>query len=220
MKNIPKDWNREGWRWCRHGLVVEYMGKRVLLPLPVLVRIVEAHMQAEGLPDGACSVGACYSVGGLLNKVRRGVTRAKVVPKFARKALDGKLARSIAKAGDTMGNVAKTVATHPAFRAGMAAAATAFPVLAPAAVGLEVAARVVKKVEDGKAAALEIKRGVNNAANRKKVKAGVAAKHAIQRTVTRAKAGDQRAQRAAGAIVGARVVSLAARRHQNNFMGR
>lgn len=209
----PRQFKKPNWQWTSRGLVVAHLGKRVFIPLHIVVSILEQELAANGIPAGAMEVGSCSSVGGLFGKIRKGVTKAKVVPKFARKALSGKLARSLTSAADRVSSVAKNVVTHPAFRAGFGAVAVAFPVLAPAAVGLEVAARVIQKVEAGQAAAKQIAAGVKSAGNIAKAKEGARAQRAIQRTYQRAQTGDTRAQRAAGGIVGAKVASRAAKRY-------
>jgi hypothetical protein len=213
----PKQLQRRDFSWNQKGVVVTYMGKRIFIPLYVVEQIISQSLAECGMPAGASAVGGCASVGGLFGKLRKSVSRARVVPKFARKALSGSLARGLASAADKIGGVAKAVVTHPAFRAGFGAMAVAFPVLAPAAVGLEVAARVIKKVEDGQKAAQQIVRGVNSVANRQKVLDAAKAQRAIARTVDAAKAGNPYAQRAAGGIIAAKVASRATKRHQYRF---
>jgi hypothetical protein len=187
-------------------------GRRVLVPLAFVINTCDQCMKAEGIDPSHYSVGDCYSVGGLFSRLRKGASKSKVVPKFARKALKGKIARGLTRTADKVGNTARDVATHPAFRAGVAGLAVAFPALAPAAVGLEVAAQTIKRVDKGVQAAKQIEKGVKTAANIKAVKDGAKARRAIQKTVDRAKSGDSRAQRAAGAVIGAKVAQRAAKR--------
>lgn len=197
---VPRQLRQPGWTWTPKGLQVASGGMRMLIPLPQVILIFEGCLVEEGIPNGA-GVGCCASVGALFKKISRGVK------KFGRKAT-----RGIARAAKKVGKVVKNVVTHPAFRAGFAALSTAFPVLAPAAAGLEVASRVIKKVEDGAKAAKAIKRGVKSAANVAKVKDGIKAKRAIESTVRAAQSGNQLAQRAYGGLIGAKVTRRAAKR--------
>lgn len=208
-EKVPKELRHPGWRWTPHGVQIATGGKRMLVPLPMVVNIYAGCLHEEGLPDEGASVGAVASVGGFFKKISRKLkkTARKIAPDWAERK-----AKALVKAAKKVGNVAKNIVTHPAFRAGMAGLSMAFPALAPAAVGLEVASRVVKKVEAGAAAAKQIKKGVKSLKNVKAVKEGITAKRAIEHTVRRAQAGDVRAQRAYGGVIGAKVARRAAKR--------
>jgi hypothetical protein len=199
-EEVPKALRQPGWTWTPHGLQVCRDGKRMLIPLIQVVLIFDGAFVEAGVPQEA-AVGACSSVGGFLKKVGAGLK------KFGKK-----LGKGILKAVKAVGKVAKAIVTNPVFRAGFAALATAVPILAPAAVGLEIGSRVVSKVEKGVKAAKKIKAGVKSAKAAREVKEGIKAKRAIERVAARAEAGDRLAQRAYGGVVGAKVASRAAKR--------
>jgi hypothetical protein len=205
QNSVPSALRRNGWKWTNQGLQVSMGASTVLFPPRQVIVLFDRAFTEVGVPPSV-SVGACMSVGGLFKKVRRGLS------KKIKGVTRSKIVRGISRAAKKVGTVAKNVVTHPAFRAGFAGLAMAVPALAPAAAGLEVASRVIKKVEDGKRAAQQIKKGIKTAKNIKAVKAARTAQKGIARVVQRAGQGDQRAKRAFGAIIGATAANRAAKR--------
>lgn len=147
---------------------------------------------------------------------RRARRRAKVgeerwAKKLRRRRRRRKFFRGVTKAVKKVGNIAKKVVTNPVFRAGFAALATAVPILAPAAAGLEVASRVIKKIDKGAKAAKAIARGFKGRENQKAVAEARRARQGIRTMRELAKGGNRQAQRAMGALVGAKATQLIAR---------
>ena len=212
---VPKPLRRSDWQWSSKGLSVLVDGQRVFFPAKKVIEIFDQSLSENGIPP-EYSVGSASSVGGFFKKLRRGIKKAaRKARNKVRKITRSKLVRGIARGVKKVGRIAKKVVTHPAFRAGFAAVATAFPVLAPAAAGLEVASRVVKKIEDGKKAAGQILKGAKGAQRAlagRKVQEARKAQRMQRRITERAKRGDRAAQRALGGILGARVASRAAKR--------
>jgi hypothetical protein len=205
QNTVPAALRRNGWKWTNQGLQVSMGASTVLFPPRQIIVLFDRAFNEVGVPPSV-SVGSCMSVGGLFKKVRRGLS------KKIKGVTRSKIVRGISRAAKKVGTVAKNVVTHPAFRAGFAGLAVAVPALAPAAAGLEVASRVVKKVEVGKRAAQEIKKGIKTVKNIKAVKAARSAQRGMARVVQRAGAGDPRAKRAFGAIIGATAANRAAKR--------
>lgn len=209
---VPKMLNRPGWRWTSNGLEVMMGKKKVFFPIRQVIVIFDRCLKAHGVAQAA-SVGACYNSVGFLKKIGRGIKKATSgIRKTVSKVTSHPFVKGVTSAVKKVGTVAKNVVTHPAFRAGFAGLATAFPVLAPAAVGLEVASRTIDAVEKGKKAAKEIKKGVRTAKNLVAVKKGRNAQKGIQRVAARAAAGDVAAQRATGAIVATKSAARTARK--------
>lgn len=204
MQQIPAPAivQRANWTWTPNGLLVSIRTKgggrqRVLMPIQSVDLIFGSEMQRAGV-GAAYGVGACeYTVAGFFKKLGRGIKRLgrKVVPKVVRRAAKkvGRVAKKIAKG-------VKSVVTHPVFRAGFAAISTAFPVLAPAAAGLEVASRVMKTVDKGRKAAKAIGRGVKTVRNLTRVRKATKARRGVASMIKLARRGDPRAQRTMGAL--------------------
>lgn len=219
---VPKMLVRAGWRWTTAGVEVtmhtaEGRPMTVLVPLGDVEMIFRQSLASVGAPMWP-TVGAPGTTHGFLKTVGGMCAAAQPRPavggffkKLGRRLK--KIGKGIFKAVKKVGNVVKKVVTHPAFRAAFAAVATAFPVLAPAAAGLEVASRVISKVDKGIAAAKKLKAMVpskrKSAKGRKLKAAANAAKKAQQGIASMrqlAQQGDRNAQRAMGALVGARAI--------------
>lgn len=216
---IPIILQRAGFRWSQAGLevCVQANGKsmRVLFPVHQIEVIFDRELRAEGasLPP---SLGAPGSVGGFFQRVSVGAysddhpslsvgrSRAsKARRKTRRQARRKKFFRGVSRGFKAVTKVAKKVVTSPVFRAAFSAVAAAVPVLAPAAAGLEVASRVLKKVDKAKRAAKAILAGRNTAQNRAIVTSGARAKRGIRSMAQLANSGNPAAQRTMGAFAGA-----------------
>lgn len=180
----------------------------VHLPLQKVLQIFDQCLAQYGV-GAAYRVGSCLSVGGFFKKLGRGL----------KKITKGKVFRGVTKAIKKVGTVVKNVVTHPAFRAGFAAIATAFPILAPAAAGLEIASRVINKIDKGAKAAKSVIGAVKGGRRPSSrdlgaVLEGRTAQKGIRRIASRAKQGDPRSKRAMGAIIGAGAVSRRAKKNR------
>lgn len=94
----------------------------------------------------------------------------------------------------------KGIVNSKIVRYGLDAAALAMPILAPAAAGLEAAHQALKYVDDGVAAAKQIKNGLHTTANAAKVALALNTQHALAQVVQDAKSGSAAAQRTVGAF--------------------
>lgn len=204
---IPGALNRGNWRWTDRGVEITIMSRagrrKVFLPAETVDLIAGTEMQRMGV-GAAYGVGApCFTVAGFFGKLKRGLKKLgrKVVPKAVRK-----IAKRVGRVAKKVGRVAKKVVTHPAFRAGFAALATAVPVLAPAAAGLEVATRVMQQYEAAEKAAKDIQRGVKTAENLAKAVRGGNIRKGVASMMKLAAEGDPRAKKAMGAIYAAKMV--------------
>lgn len=225
MNNIL---NRANWKWTRAGLEVTLdtsSGQSiVLIPIGHVELIFRRSLASVGCPMGAsvgapgtthgflASVGAAHSVyvGG---RAERRARRARRRASGKRPFFKGKFFQGLGKAVKAVGNVAKKVVTNPLFRAGFAALATAVPMLAPAAAGLEIAARVIKKIDKGKEALRKLKSRTIGAADtgllRQQVIEAQQALEGIEQMKVLALHGDRRAQQLLGDLVGAEALKAA-----------
>lgn len=141
-------------------------------------------------------------------------TASKSQKKARRRRRRKKFFGGIVKGIKKVGKIAKKVVTNPVFRAGFAALSTVVPVLAPAAAGLEVASRVVKKIDKGVAAAKKLARkgrrglsGTDSVASlQRAIREADEAKAGIEQMKQLALEGNKDAQRALGAIVSAQAI--------------
>jgi len=147
-----------------------------------------------------------HSVGGFFKSVKK--LGNKVKSKISRTGAIGRSAVGIFnRAEQIAGKVGKTVVAvgrSPYFRAGLAAAATAFPVLAPAAVAVETANRIYDQIEKGKQAAEMVARGARDVGTLMTAKNGAEKAAAVGSMMKLAQKGDPRAMRFMGAVVKAR----------------
>lgn len=230
---VPSILNRADWRWTPQGVQVELHTSsglaRVLVPISRVETIFRRELAAVGCPMGY-SIGASGSTHGLLATVGAAydkyvgeyeydfaVGRAKKKKKKKRKSIfKGKFFRGLAKGVKKVANVAKKVVTNPVFRAGFAALSTAFPVLAPAAAGLEVASRVINKIEKGKKALQKLgkKVKIGDASQQqlllREVQEAEAAMDGIAELKQLAQRGDRRAQQVLSDLIAAQAVQDAA----------
>jgi hypothetical protein len=114
--------------------------------------------------------------------------------------LIGAIASAAASVVHAAATAGKSIVNSKIVRYGLDAAALAVPALAPVAAGLEAAHQAIKYVDDGVAAAKQIKNGVTTAQNVAKVALGLSTQRAVSDIVQQAHAGSQAAQRTVGAF--------------------
>jgi hypothetical protein len=228
--NVPSVLSRADWTWTPKGLQIDLstdQGQcRVLVPIGHVETIFRNELAAVGCPMGPsvgapgsthgflATVGATHElyVGGRRGRARRQARRAERRASRRRRGkrpfFKGKFFQGLGKAVKKVGTIAKKVVTNPVFRAGFSALSTAFPVLAPAAAGLEVASRVIKKIEKGKEAAKKLARGVIGDAGslQQQVAEANQALQGIQELKALAERGDKDAQQALGELISAQAV--------------
>lgn len=186
-----------GWQWTQGGLRVWLkLEGRVMKVFVPLYRVDKIFCQE--MDDEDCSLEPAvgdYTVAGFFKRLKRSVRRFK---KRAKRAIL-KATRRIKKVARGAARQTIKIGRNKWFRAGLGAAAVAFPALAPAAAGLEVANRVYDRVEKGKRAALAIKRGHKTPQNLRLVKDGLRQRGNVTRMMRLARKGDRKAQQFMGA---------------------
>jgi len=206
--SVPQTLRRAGWTWTEKGLLVNIAtdegSYRVHVPLHHVEIIFDDATHSVGCPLDY-SVGAPGTVGGFFKRIGRGLK------KFGKK-----IGKGLKKAVHAVSKVAKAIVTSPIVRAGLAAVATAFPIAAPLAAGVETAARVIKAVDKGAKAAKQIadagKAGAKMLSKgkrdklRREVRTAKKDLAGIKRLGTLARGGDPRAKRAMGALTTALAV--------------
>lgn len=193
-----------GWDWREDGVIltieIDHMPVRVFVPLPRVWSHVHEELKAVGCPFPS-GMGEPISVGSLFGSISHAVSSvahtvshaaAAVVPKAVQKAA--------AKVVKTAATVGKAAINSKIVRYGLDAAAVAVPALAPAAVALEAAHQAMEHVNEGIAAAKQIKAGIVTAANYAQAAAGLTHSQAVATIVQKAQAGDAAAQRMVGAF--------------------
>jgi len=189
-----------GWEWRADGVIltltIDGAPIRVFMPLAMIWEALHREMTAVGCPLQG-GVGEPLSVGSIFGSIAHAVSHA--VSSVAH-AVAPAIASAAKAVVHTAAKVGKTIVNSKIVRYGLDAAAVAFPVLAPAAAGLEAAHQALKYVDDGIAAAKQIKNGINTAANVAKVVKGLATQKAVADVVSQAKAGVPAAQRTIGAF--------------------
>lgn len=233
---VPAILNRADWRWTPQGVQVELHTSqgvsRVLVPIGRVETLFRQAMSSVGCPLGT-SLGAAGTTHGLLASVGAAydtyvgeyeydysLGRAKKRRKKGKRKpfWKGKFFKGLAAGVKKVGQIAKKVVTNPVFRAGFSALATAFPVLAPAAAGLEIATKVIKKIDAGKKALQKIGHGhkasVGDASQQqalvRQVQAATSAMDGIQELKALAQNGDKRAQQLLSNLIAAQAVQDAA----------
>jgi len=147
-----------GWSFHNDGVTVAVVigGKRHQIFVPIRHLWVEfgREFQKVGCPlqgvGDFSSVGFFKSISRAVKGVARKASRVvkssvRRVSRVAKRAYHGVVKPALA--------VAKAVVNNPIVRHGIKAAALAFPVLAPVALGVEAAAQALKFVDDGRKAA-------------------------------------------------------------------
>lgn len=217
---VPPILRRPGWVWTPKGLKVKVGRKNVYFPLQKVLRIFDDCMARYGV-GAAYRVGSCHTAVGFFKKISRGVKKAV---SSVKKAVSPAI-KKVTEVAKKVATPIKKVITHPAFRAGLGAAATAFPVLAPAVAGVEAANMVIGKIEAGKKMAKSIKKDLNLGKKPSKEKLGKVlegrtAQKGVQRLAERAKGGDRKAARAMGGVVAAKTVQRTAKKAQAQRRGK
>jgi hypothetical protein len=154
------------------------------------------EMSAVGCPLQG-GVGEPLSVGSIFGSIAHAVSHAVSSVAHAVAPAIAKAAKAVVHTAAVVG---KGIVNSKIVRYGLDAAAVAFPVLAPAAAGLEAAHQALKYVDQGVEAAKQIKNGINTAANVAKVARGLATQKAVAEVVQKAKAGVPSAMRSIGAF--------------------
>lgn len=147
-----------GWSFHNDGVTVAAVigGKRHQIFVPVRHLWIEfgREMQAVGCP--LQGVGDFSSVGfwkSFTRAIKRVAKKASRVVKRGVRRVTHVAKRAYHKVVKPAMNIAKAVINNPIVRHGIKAAALAFPVLAPVALGVEAAAQALKFVDDGRKAA-------------------------------------------------------------------
>lgn len=174
---------RPGFEWHAHGLAVWVRAEngtpvRIFFPLPQVDIVYQRETARVGCPLDP-TVGD-YSVGGFFKKLGKGLKKFHDIAtlKFARKAIGkgikkvmskSKFGRALWKAGDKIYKVAqkvkevgKKIIRSKPFRAALAIAGTAFPVIAPGVAALEAAQQIMDRVEKAKKIAQKVKAGLEH----------------------------------------------------------
>lgn len=224
-----KQLNRKGWTWRNHGLSVRVRARgrnprtrkhvNVHIPSRNVRRIFERSMASVGCP--LCpGIGAAgepdYTVGGFfksIGKAFKGIKKVVTAPtRFVHKKMRESKSgffRGIAKGIDKVksvakkvGEVAKKVVRSKVFRGIVAAAAVAFPVLAPAAAVLETVQQVMDRVDKAKAVAKSLESGkAPSPGDLATLAAGTKAEKGVGDMMALAKKGDKKAQEFMGGVV-------------------
>jgi len=189
-----------GWEWRADGVIltltIDGAPIRVFMPLAMIWDALHREMSAVGCPMQG-GVGEPLSVGSIFGSIAHAVSHAVSSVAHAVAPAIAKAAKAVVHTAAVVG---KGIVNSKIVRYGLDAAAVAFPVLAPAAAGLEAAHQALKYVDEGVAAAKAIKNGINTAANVAKVARGLATQKAVADVVQKAKAGVPAAQRTIGAF--------------------
>lgn len=207
MVGIPRELRRGNWEWSDRGLTVTVISRagrtRVFLPVQTVDLIAGQELASQGV-GAEYGVGApVFSVGGFFSKLKKGLKKlARKVKKKARKLVP----RSVRRIASKIAKTAVKVVRHPAFRAGFAALATAVPVLAPAAAGLEIANQVLDRVDDAKKAARKIQQGIKTVKTVAQVVQGKKSVKALGSLMRLAAQGHPKAKKAVGAFYAAKMV--------------
>jgi hypothetical protein len=197
-----------GLRWTATGvqlLVKDPAGVPHIVHIPIQNAevIYRRELSAAGCPLPP-TVGA-PTVGGLVAAVGR-----------SKRKFGSRFVGALKKVGKAIGKVAKKIVQSKFFRAALGAVATAFPVLAPAAVAVEVANKVTRKIDKAKDIVQSVakKKRKPTATEEQIVEAGARAKRGLDQMANLAKAGNPDAQRAMGAFVVARALQNNRRRRK------
>lgn len=174
---------RQGFEWHPHGLAVwtrDQQGtpQRVFFPLHQVDMVYQRETAKVGCPLGE-TVGD-YSVGGFFKKLGKGLKKfhnivtlkgvRKAIGKGIRKTLNkSKFGRGLVKAANKIHDVAqkvkkvgvKIIRSKP-FRAALAIAGTAFPVIAPGVAALEAGQQIADRIEKAKKIAQRVARGLTH----------------------------------------------------------
>jgi hypothetical protein len=174
---------RPNFEWHNHGLAVWTRGEdgqpvRVFFPLHQVDMVFQRETAKVGCPMDP-TVGD-YSVGGFFKKLGRGLKKfhnvvtfkglRKKIGRGIRKTLNkSKFGRGLVKAANKIHSVAqkvkkvgvKIIRSKP-FRAALAVAGTAFPVIAPGVAALEAAQQIADRVEKAKRIAQRVAQGLEN----------------------------------------------------------
>jgi hypothetical protein len=147
-----------GWSFHNDGvtlaLVIDGKRRQVFVPIRNLWVEFGREFQAVGCP--LQGVGDFSSVGfwkSLTRAVKRVARKASRVVKSSVRRVSRVAARTWKKVVKPAMAIAKAVVNNPIVRHGIKAAALAFPILAPVALGVEAAAQALKFVDDGRRAA-------------------------------------------------------------------
>jgi hypothetical protein len=196
-----------GWEWRADGVIltltIDGTPIRVFAPLAMIWEAIHHELTAIGCPMQS-GVGEPLSVGSLFGSIVHAVSSVVTAPVHAVAAVAKAVAPAIKKAANVVVKKASTwgkaAINSKIIRYGLDAAAVVVPALAPAAVALEAAHQALSAVNDGIAAAKEIKAGVTTAANTAKAVIGLKTQQAVAQIVDKAKAADPRAQQFVGAL--------------------
>lgn len=187
-----------GWIWRSNGVEiacrVDGRTMRVFVPITRVWLTFGDEMAAVGYPFPP-AVGAC-TVAGLFGSIKRAVKRHGRKAKRAVRKATKRISRSARK----WGGHAVRLARSKYVRHGLKGASFVVPALAPAAAGLEVAHQAMLRYEEGRRAALAIKRGLRSPGDGAKVARALAIRQGTAAIAGRAKRGDRRARQYIGAL--------------------